>query len=643
MKLVIFHSKIIMKLFFKLLLPFVIWSTHSNANTILNASTLAEELDLSGIAKIYDKADAKDKTINEAINLSDSEFLPFNPQKKRRDSWLKLEVYNDTDKVLQKALYMKENSFHTVDFHYYKYRDSKLVNTWHARSGSHILPSLREFATSIPISSFSIEPNETVKIYIKNDIRKNGIFSFKIGSNYNALKAAFKEVIIIYFYIGLVFSLILYQLFLFFSFKDLGHLIYFGFGLSMIIVIYIGGGQASLHLNGKIDINTWFSAARTASALFVMALPMSIFNSKKLLPKFHKVGITLISIFSALIVFTLIFKPDSAGKIGNIATLAAIPFCLSLGIFTVKLRLVASKIFLFAWTIFLSGVVIWMLKNAGVIPVSFLTRHSALIASGIEIILVGYAVAVKVKHLDNERVIALGKASQLEETKRLVKILCHDISNPLSIMQSSADSIRHNDNEKAWSWITKSLSLIVDIIEHVRKMEALKAGKMKLKLEPVSLGDIKNEIEFVFQNKLSEKDIKLKFENFDKANYILAHRTTVVHDVFANFISNSIKFSEKGSLIFVSAKYIDDKIQVKIRDTGIGMPQSILDSLFDSSKATSRPGTNREKGTGFGMPLAKGFMDQYQGEILIKSIDHLEDPENSGTTTHLTFKAAESN
>ena len=91
-----------------------------------------------------------------------------------------------------------------------------------------------------------------------------------------------------------------------------------------------------------------------------------------------------------------------------------------------------------------------------------------------------------------------------------------------------------------------------------------------------------------------------------------------------------------GSYIDISVSRQSSYLQVIIKDFGIGIPKEIMPHLFDFSSSTSRSGTAGETGTGFGLPLAKMFIDKFDGEITVKSDGY------SGTTFILKFKISPS-
>ncbi|HMV44910.1 MAG TPA: ATP-binding protein, partial [Leptospiraceae bacterium] len=73
-------------------------------------------------------------------------------------------------------------------------------------------------------------------------------------------------------------------------------------------------------------------------------------------------------------------------------------------------------------------------------------------------------------------------------------------------------------------------------------------------------------------------------------------------------------------------------------DTGIGMPEEVMNHLFDIGKSVSRKGTKGEQGTGYGMPLVKKFVEMFGGKIQVDSID--KSKPNHGTEVKLFLKNA---
>ena len=166
-------------------------------------------------------------------------------------------------------------------------------------------------------------------------------------------------------------------------------------------------------------------------------------------------------------------------------------------------------------------------------------------------------------------------------------------------------------------------------------MEALREGKYSLELVPVKLSKALSEVLFTFSDRAERKGVTFTVQEFaDLA--VIAEEVSLIHDVLNNIVSNAIKFSELGDNITVSFRVKDNKVHLFI-DMGVGMPLEILDSLFSNGAPTSRRGTDNEEGTGFGMPLAKNFMDRFGGEIKVRSVEKRDGVPDHGTTFELIF------
>jgi predicted ATPase/signal transduction histidine kinase len=231
-----------------------------------------------------------------------------------------------------------------------------------------------------------------------------------------------------------------------------------------------------------------------------------------------------------------------------------------------------------------------------------------------------------------------------EDNKNLVRILCHDLNNTLSVFKMAVYMGEKNDperfdfekNKKLWSMIKNSTQTQEDIINHVKDMTALRTGKTQIQLSSVSLDEIFQRAQEIFENRIREKNLQVQYQGGNLR--VLAEPVSLSNNVFNNIISNSIKFTPKGGTIAISACEDDDFIELIIQDSGIGIPDEILGHIFRPNKQTSRPGTDGEKGTGFGMPLVKTYIDYYGGKIIIESFSKEKYPDNPGTTIKIYLK-----
>jgi signal transduction histidine kinase len=256
----------------------------------------------------------------------------------------------------------------------------------------------------------------------------------------------------------------------------------------------------------------------------------------------------------------------------------------------------------------------------------------------------------RTKHLESALLEIKAKEQLLElryrQNVNLLKLISHDLANPLQILGMSVEALSDRcppELLKLVDRMKRSTDTMTQILYLVRELQAFDSGKKELKLESVSIDNVIENSQFIFQDKLKEKNIILEYvnENINQnESYVCAEKVSLSNNVFNNLISNAIKFSKPNSKINITSVQKDDQIIVKIIDHGIGIPADILPNIFAYDKETSRPGTMGEKGTGFGMPLVKLFLDLYGVKVVVKSQELNELTNDHGTSFELIFKKA---
>lgn len=225
------------------------------------------------------------------------------------------------------------------------------------------------------------------------------------------------------------------------------------------------------------------------------------------------------------------------------------------------------------------------------------------------------------------------------QRREMLHVLCHDLVNPLGVISGMLDLIEtFQDYELYKPHLAASAQNGLDIIEMVRSMQALETGKYPIK--PVDLAEAIRQSCAMLQLKISAKRIRFELSVPDTLP-VMAETTSLVNSVLNNLLTNAVKFSHSGGKIRIRAHPCSEEtVQLSVRDYGIGMSPELCADLFDLKKSTSRPGTDGEQGTGFGMPLVRRFMKAYGGDILVHSWEASTNPNAPGTEIILTFPKA---
>jgi signal transduction histidine kinase len=114
-----------------------------------------------------------------------------------------------------------------------------------------------------------------------------------------------------------------------------------------------------------------------------------------------------------------------------------------------------------------------------------------------------------------------------------------------------------------------------------------------------------------------QKDITIHNE-ISKDSFAFADENHILL-VLRNLIGNSLKFTQSGGNITISAENKDENVIISVADTGIGMSETVRAKIFASDSIFTTQGTAGEKGTGLGLMLCKEFVEKNNGKIWVES------------------------
>jgi signal transduction histidine kinase len=293
-----------------------------------------------------------------------------------------------------------------------------------------------------------------------------------------------------------------------------------------------------------------------------------------------------------------------------------------LGFFGTKRLIIFSVVlnFIIVMMLYLLGHYSFLPPNA--LPAVF--RDSMIISSYVGLDILVAVFTVTAIRINNERNLELNKSKEL--TENLLRILCHDISNPLTIIRVSSKHLNVENMPqylRSPDRIRRASEDIQRITDSVSSWIAHKDGKILLQVQKIQISDLIDHILFSFEDNLSSKEIKLNFNVEDYGHEILGDRTAIFYQIINNLVSNAIKFSYEKSEIEITFFAEVQFMVIKIRDYGVGIKEEMIDKVFSPYDKTSSKGTRNERGTGFGLPIVSTVAQRLNGKILIENMTNL--------------------
>ena len=221
------------------------------------------------------------------------------------------------------------------------------------------------------------------------------------------------------------------------------------------------------------------------------------------------------------------------------------------------------------------------------------------------------------------------KAEKANEAKSIFLFnMSHDIRTPMNAILGYSQLMKKElTNPKLVHYqemIEQSSQLLLSIINNVLDMARVESGKMELDENYEVVGNITQLVCGAFAAEASKKNIELnKIVNVEHKHIITD--STKMQEILSNLISNAIKYTSAGGKVTIDTRELPyDKegytlIQTKVSDTGIGMSEEFLPSLFELFTRERNTTLSKIPGTGLGMAIVKNLVDLMNGRIEVES------------------------
>ncbi len=219
------------------------------------------------------------------------------------------------------------------------------------------------------------------------------------------------------------------------------------------------------------------------------------------------------------------------------------------------------------------------------------------------------------------------RAEQLAKVKQdFLSTMSHEIRTPLHAVISIAHLLKDNSDERN-NQLISSLNFasqnLLRIINDILDFTKLDAGKVINEIKPQNLKQLLENIRNTFAQLAEEKNISLvlNFDNKLSSNYLMD--STKFTQILGNLISNSIKYTNEGSVSinvsFISTIDQQDLIKFAVNDTGVGIAPQNLTEIFDTFSQPQSVTTRTQGGTGLGLAIVKKLVSLMDSEIKVQS------------------------
>jgi len=228
---------------------------------------------------------------------------------------------------------------------------------------------------------------------------------------------------------------------------------------------------------------------------------------------------------------------------------------------------------------------------------------------------------------DNEaELVRLQKAKE-----QFLANMSHEIRTPINGIVGMANLLGQNpspvERETYLNAIKHSAENLTVIINDILDLAAIESGKLRFEKIAFNLKDILPSLISTFTYQAREKRIAVEYQIDESLNKILLGDPVRLNQILINLISNAVKFTHTGSIKVICGSERELKgscwVRIEVVDTGVGIPEEKLNTIFESFSQADASVTRKYGGTGLGLTIVKQLVELQKGSIAVTSKEHV--------------------
>jgi len=224
----------------------------------------------------------------------------------------------------------------------------------------------------------------------------------------------------------------------------------------------------------------------------------------------------------------------------------------------------------------------------------------------------------------DERAVYLERVNELKT--RFLSDLNHEIRTPLNAVRNVARLLLDgyegpltDRHRRAIEMMRNSTDALSDLVNDWLDLAKIEAGRTDVRVEAFTVEDLWGALRGVFRPIETDEAVSLVFEPVPPLPIMQTDESKVAQ-ILRNFISNALKFTERGEVRVSAREAEGDTIRFAVADSGIGIAEADFERIFEEFAQIENPMQRRVKGTGLGLPLSRRLARLLGGDVMVESV-----------------------
>ena len=255
----------------------------------------------------------------------------------------------------------------------------------------------------------------------------------------------------------------------------------------------------------------------------------------------------------------------------------------------------------------------------------------------------------RVAFISKELVTMQRQLEQLDRTKsNFISVAAHELKTPLTLIDGYTTMMRdmledsgQNQFDNLLTGMNKGVRRLREIIDDMIDVSVIDNNLLSLNFQKVTLTHIFNLLKGELTESLKERQQKLEIKKFNGIETWIYVDSERVYQALYNVLVNAIKYTPNKGKISIDGRTLPGFIEIKIKDSGIGIDPEHQSTIFEKFAQIGRPNLHssgkikfKGGGPGLGLPIARGIVEAHGGTIWVESVGY-DEKKFPGSTFHI--------
>ena len=212
-------------------------------------------------------------------------------------------------------------------------------------------------------------------------------------------------------------------------------------------------------------------------------------------------------------------------------------------------------------------------------------------------------------------------AQSLNLRRQMTADIAHELRTPISVILGHAEAVHDGvltPSLETFEIVRDEASRLEQLVEDLRTLSRADADELPIERQAIAPAKLLEDVCATHNHRAKQKNISLKAQAASDLPEITVDPGRMMQ-VLSNLLDNAVRYTPEGGQVLLAAQVVEDKLEIRVQDSGPGVAENELDRIFDRFYRSDPSRQRDESGSGLGLAIARAIVEKQDGRIWAES------------------------